>query len=380
MTDRAARKKHVSLLACSLIMLIMFHSCGETPLRQTSGAGGDVRVRVGTTFSQVQCGYLGLDQEKTYLEITGMGFTVIRLGAYWKQIEKRADVFDFAELDWQIKKARQRRIPVVLTVGMKAPRWPEFFIPEWVMRDVYLKFGADASSSDYLKERTLKFITAVICRYRDDPAIRWWQVENEPLNRSGPKNWWIHRDFLKKEIDLVKRLDPMKRPVIVNIATYPNTLVRFFSQLNISNDPEAEAIELSDILAVNVYPVVGQQFWRLKLCFWTRPGQRRRYLQRIIQAARQENKSVWATELQAEPWEPGQLVHVGKKQPVTCLPETFRQSFEEMVSLGVDTILLWGVEYWIFRERRHNDDNWLEQGQEIIRRAEGTLSADQPRP
>lgn len=352
------------------LMLFLLGQAGPCP----------ARAEVGTTFSQVQCEYLGLDWQKAYLELLTDGFGIIRLGAYWDRIEHRENVYDFAELDWQIEHARRNNLPVVLCVGMKAPRWPEFFIPAWVADSIYLKFGADVASNEYLAERTLKFITAVVCHYRNNPAIRYWQIENEPLNRSGPKNWWINKSFLEKEIALAKVLDPRHRPVIVNIATYPNPAIRFFAQLNISNDPVAEAIEACDILAVNVYPVVGQRLWGIKFCFWTKPRQRRAYLSRIAEASRRKNKPVWATELQAEPWEPGQLVHVTGDMPITCMPESFAQSYDELTTLGIDTVLLWGTEYWYFRELRHGDENWRKQGMAILRKSRLQPTAHRPSP
>ena len=50
-------------------------------------------MRVGTTFSPAQCEYLGLDWKNAYLRILDEEFDLIRLGAYWSEIEKQEGVY-----------------------------------------------------------------------------------------------------------------------------------------------------------------------------------------------------------------------------------------------------------------------------------------------
>ena len=85
-----------------------------------------------------------------------------------------------------------------------------------------------------------------------------------------------------------------------------------------------------------------------------------RYLSDIVELTKEKKKEIWATELQAEPWEPGELVHKDKGQPTTAWPEAIKQTFKELHSLGIDTIFLWGGEYWHYRKFKHNDISWLE--------------------
>ena len=103
-------------------------------------------IRVGTTFSPRQCRYLQVDAKKTLKEILKTKFDLIRLSAYWDELEPREGVYDFSGLDWQIAEAVSKQIPIILTVGMKAPRWPEFFIPPWLLTRLRLRKGADVSS------------------------------------------------------------------------------------------------------------------------------------------------------------------------------------------------------------------------------------------
>jgi len=323
-------------------------------------------LRLGITYSPIQSRYLGQDQKQAYLDVLNMGFDIIRLGAYWKDIEKEKDEYDFSNLDWQISQAKKKRIPVILTVGMKAPRWPEYFIPEWVLKEVTLPAGSDVSKSDYLKRRTLIFIRKVLEHYNNERAICYWQVENEPLNHMGEKSWYIGNDFLKEEISLVRKMDKRNRPIIVNLATYPNKFLRYLNRLLSPNNPIQEAIELCDILGLNVYPVVGHSCLGFDFRFRTHARERKEYLKGIINHAKAKGKTVWVTELQAEPWEPGKLVHVEKDSPTTSSPQSYKLYVDELESLGIETILLWGAEYWYFRRTCHLDNLWWETALKLL--------------
>jgi len=317
-------------------------------------------LRIGTTYSPKQSEYLGLDWRETYLAILNVGFDLIRLGTYWSEIEKKEDVYDFTVLDWQIFEAKRKGVPIILTVGMKAPRWPEYFIPQWVFKHIYPGFGDEISDEEYLRERTLQFIRTVVSHYKKETIVQYWQIENEPLDREGQNYWWIGHDFLKQEADLVREMDDKKRPIIINIATYPNKFLRSLARFFTPRNPINDSLALCDILGLDVYPAVGHKFWWRKFYFWSTKQERAEYFSDILNLAKSRKKKVWIIEFQAEPWEPGVLVYKEKNRPPTGWPEMTKVSFQELRELGFDTILLWGAEYWHFRETQHKDKNWWE--------------------
>ncbi len=321
--------------------------------------------KIGTTFSQVQCEYLNLDWKNTYKEVVSMGFDIIRLGAYWNRIEKEEGRFDFSELDWQIKLAKEKNLPILFTVGMKAPRWPEYFFPDWLLKKVNIKSSSAVSDKPIIRKKTLEFIRKVVERYKNEDLIIAWQVENEPLSRSGPKELWIRPDFLKEEIKLVKKLDQHPRPVVLNAMTYSNWFLRMLNRLTYSKNPIYQTIAIAEIAAINVYPAIGQKIIGAKICFWTEPKGRMAYLRRFVNKAREHNKPLWVTELQAEPWDPGELVHLNEKKSLTCHSDNFLMVFSELHSLGIDTIFVWGVEYWLYRSKNFQDNSWIKAYNQI---------------
>lgn len=311
------------------------------------------------TFSQVQCEYLGQDWKDIYLKTLDLGFDMVRLGAYWNRIEAKEGVYDFSELDWQIDRAEERKTLILLTVGMKAPRWPEFFIPGWLQERVKLRFGSDPSERGLLKEKLLEFMEKVVVRYRDRDIIVAWQVENEPLTRSGPRELRISREFLEREMALVRGLDTKNRPIVVNAMTYANGFLRFLARLAYKTNPVLDTLNIAQIPAINVYPVVGHKLLFKKVCFWSNIEGKMNYLRVFRERALRLKKDLWVTELQAEPWEPGELVHLGQEPALTCQPQSFVLTYRKLTEMGYTTIFFWGVEYWFYRAQKYGDKSWL---------------------
>lgn len=311
------------------------------------------------TFSQVQCEYLSENWRDIYLKTLDLGFDIIRLGAYWSRIEAREGLYDFQELDWQIEQAERKQTKILLTVGMKAPRWPEYFIPAWLEKRVHLRFGSDPSEREYLQKKLFRFIQEVVLRYRGKRVIVAWQIENEPLTRSGPKELRISKEFVRQEMEFVRKLDPQNRPLVVNAMTYSNGFLRFLVRLAYKTNPVFDTMDIAEIPAINVYPVVGHKLFKRKVCFWSHIESQMRYLNIFLNKAKSLGKNLWVTELQAEPWEPGELVYLRKEPPQTCQPESFVLTYRRLSDMGIQTVFFWGVEYWFYRFHKYGDKSWL---------------------
>ncbi len=325
------------------------------------------RIQFGTTFSKQQCQYLDLDWKETYRAILDFPWDVIRLGAYWSETELLKDQYDFTDLDWQIKQAKEKNLSIILTVGMKAPRWPEYFIPSWVMEKTRLPLWGIVSDNLYLQERALKFIETVVRRYQNEMAIQYWQVENEPLNRFGGHRWKIGKAFLDQEVNLVHKIDRHNRHIILTVSTYPNSFLNFISYLFTPGDPIPPTLKLCDILGINVYPFIGQSFWGHNFYFTSSQKDRKAYFTKIRNMARLEKKRILISELQAEPWEPGKLVHKEKLNPPSSWPEDSKLAIKELLSLDYRIFLLWGCEYWYYQKTKHQNPQWLDMIDKIIK-------------
>ena len=160
-------------------------------------------MRIGATFSATNARWLGLDAEDALARVIELGLDPLRLCGYWDQPPD--------DLDWQLDQATRAGRQVALTIGMKAPRWPEFHLPPEHPLDLHR--GGEVGAHLPIALAAMAQAKAMVERFRDRSAIAWWQVENEPSNKSGPERWWISAKLVAQEVAVVRTLDD--RPVML---------------------------------------------------------------------------------------------------------------------------------------------------------------------
>lgn len=282
----------------------------------------------GTTFTPRQAHWLELDSDTIFDSLLDMSFDVIRLGCYWEEIEKEKGIYDFCSIEKLLKKCEDRQQKVILVIGMKSPRWPEFYFPEWIIK----------KDPEYVETEVLRFIQKGIETLKHFSCITHWQVENEPLDPSGPDNLKISEKLLEKEIARVRILDP--RPIVVTV--WGNLLSKR-SSFRIAE-------KLADIVGIDVY---------YKTPFWKRmykgPWDTDRTIAKLIATC---TKPVWISELQAEPWE-----RHGKEftssTPESITVALLEKNIERAERLKPAALFLWGYEYWMYR-RNVGDTGYLD--------------------
>jgi len=290
-------------------------------------------IQYGTTFSHLHAQWLGLDVRSTFKQTLSLKFDYIRLCCYWKECEPQRGMYVFSSLDELLTLCERKKQAVVVTVGMKAPRWPEFHLPDWTSFD-----------DPDLHTHVLRFIKAVILHLRHYRCIHYWQVENEPIERMVTNFRAISMSLFSQEVSLVRSLD--HRPIIGTMLA--NSRYLFF--------PERSLLGICDVLGVDLYfkiPVLGL----LTLPFLEIPGS----LRRLIMGS---SKPVWITELQAEPWE-SHNPFTKQKRIVGITASGLRDSSDKARKMGATTIFFWGVEYWIAQQQR-GDSSLLQTAKMII--------------
>jgi hypothetical protein len=356
----ASPRRPAVLLVVSLLVTFTFPMPDPMPLPWAKlpavhvAVGIDpVPAQVGTSFSPGHATYLGLDWKESYRRLEAMHFKVIRLSAYWDQVDGEG----YDQLDWLLKESQASGQPVVLSVGMKGIGWPEFYIPRRLLPRT--EDGGDVSQDGLLRAAVLDFVQETVTRYRENPALVGWQVENEPLNPAGPHRWFIGRDLLAMEVAALKALD--SRPVIVNAFDRTSNRSGFDLKALLgfeSDTAEAQSLgvlDRGDILGLDVYTEIGYRFlgqdgishagsdWASKAGHWR-------------SVALQQGKRAWITEAQAEPWE-SSISSYG--DPKSTVAEDINARFSNIRAHGFGTILLWGSEYWLWRAA-NGDSSWLD--------------------
>lgn len=313
-----------------LLVFVYFNLPGQT-VREDA--------KLGMTFSSRYATDLGLDWKEVYLALLDqVGVKKLRLPVYWDLIEREKGVYDFSDVDWQIAEAKAHQANVILTIGLKVPRWPECHIPEW------------ANENDALrKQGILHFIGKTIERYKDDRTVIKWQIENEPFLPFGIcPPFDVH--FLEQEVVLVKTLDT-SRPVLL---TDSGELSLWYGAA--SRGDEFGTTMYRDIYSKKVggyftYPV-GPNFFRTKA--WI-----------VRTFAKQENLMV--IELQAEPWASGWIADIPlEEQYITMNAQKLRENVEYAKRVGFPEIYLWGGEWWYWMKEKKNAPEVWETGKELF--------------
>ncbi len=282
----------------------------------------------GVTFSTLHAKEYGLDWKQAYIAmLDDLGVRKLRLPVYWNAVEAMKGTYDWSEVDWMLDEAAKRNAEVILVIGRKTPRWPECHVPTW----------AASLSEDAQNEQVLGFLAAEIAHFKSFPAVKTWQVENEPLFHFG-KCPEPDPAFLKREIALVRAADT--RPVMVTESGEMSTWTR--------------AGALADVLGISLYRLVwngefGALYWPVTPQYY---ADRMHLIRPII-------KHVVVSELQAEPWfrKPVEETPIDE-QLAQMNPARLRENVRFASSVGASDIYLWGVEWWYWLTLHGHPELW----------------------
>jgi len=173
---------------------------------------------LGFSFRPRQIEAFGLDARATLEALLIHDFDVVRLPAYWNQIEPSVGKFETKELDWQLEAVERAGKRVIMSVGaIKNFGYPEFFVPRHQL-ERSLAEGSLVRSSTHaaLLAAAMRFIQRVVGRYRDRPSIVAWQLEHEAVDPLGVEHSWrLAVDFVQHELAALREADP-SRPVMMN--------------------------------------------------------------------------------------------------------------------------------------------------------------------
>ena len=300
-------------------------------------------ITLGATFIPDYARFYGLDAQETFSAlIDDLGFEQVRLVSYWSVHEAERGVYDFSELDWQFAMAEEKGVDVSLAIGLRQPRWPECHMPEW----------ASELPKDQWYPALKEYMRATIERYKDSPALKDYQLENEFLLAVFGECPDHDRERLIDEFYFVKSIDPT-RPVIVSRS---NNAVPSWP----INEPRA------DVVGAAVYKrvwdrTITKRYFEYPLPPWF-------YSFLAGGAKLTTNRDSVLHELQAEPWLPdGYDMRTASVDELnkSMDAERLRDRFEYGRATGMKTIDLWGAEWWYYRKSQGDDSLWQAARAEI---------------
>lgn len=310
----------VSVMTLVVVISIMYgiarwyiHSTSNQPLE------------LGVSFIPAYATSLGVEPKETMDSLIGIGVNNFRLVSYWNESEYNRGEYDFNQLDWQFQKAEKSDSKVTLTLGLRQPRWPECHMPKW----------AETLPRSEWQPELEKYITAVVERYKDSPALKDYQLENEYFLKGFGECKDFSRDRLVSEYNLVKKLDPT-RTVIVGRSN--NALGFPIGQ------PQP------DKFSISVYKRVWDAGVTHRYLEYPFPAWYYGYIAGVQKIFL--DKDMMIGELQAEAWAPQgkQLQNISlEEQNKSLNAKRLDDRIEYGEATGMREIYLWGAEYWYFR-------------------------------
>lgn len=298
-------------------------------------------IAYGVSFSKFHSDELRLDWKEVYLALLDdLKVRNLRLSAHWPNTEPQNGVFNFSELDFQMQEAQKRNVSVIFVVGRRAPGWPECHDPEWV-KNHDVKFR---------NEELLDYIETTVNRYKKYDNIRYWQVENEPFLVQFARSHCgdLDREFLKQEIELVKKLDP-QRPILLTDSGEFGTWYKAYQD--------------GDVFGTSLYlyiwqHTIGPMRYPITPAFFV-------LKQKLINFFYGPKNAI-LIEMSTEPW----LLQAIVDTPMPVLLDRMGlDKFNEMIKFskktGFEEQYLWGAEWWYWMKKQNHPEYW-ERARELF--------------
>ncbi|MBI2592160.1 hypothetical protein HYW36_01655 [Candidatus Saccharibacteria bacterium] len=291
----------------------------------------DEPLVLGTTFVPDYAKSYGLDPKETLDAIfSDLGMRQIRLVSYWKNIEAVPGTYDFSELDWQFDMANKYGVQISLAIGLRQPRWPECHEPTWI----------DFSDKSW-EPRLYSYMKAVVERYKSNPALATYELENEFFMKVFGQCQDFNRYRLIYEYQLVKQWDNV-HPVIISRSN------------NWVGLPLGQP--RPDKFGISVYKRVWDKTLTKRYFEYPLPA----WFYAALAGGGEilTGKDMIIHELQAEPWPPTGILESSLKEQFKSMDA---KRLKDRISYGIDTgmrtIDIWGVEWWYWLKTKKNDSS-----------------------
>lgn len=298
---------------------------------------------LGASFIPDYAQSFGLDPMQTLTAMIqpasqgGLGLKQIRLVSYWSDIESTPGQYDFSQLDQEFALANKYGVKVSLSIGLRQPRWPECHPPSWL--------DVQANNENTWVPQLDTFMKAVINRYKTNPALHDYELENEYFLKVFGACTDFSRQRLINEFNLVKATDPHHTVIVSRSDNWVGIPV---------GQPTP------DEFAVSVYKRVWDATFTHRYFEYPLPA----WFYAALAGSEEilSGRDMIIHELQAEPWTPKglQITQTSVKEQFKSMdPQRLKSRIAYGEATGMRTIDLWGAEWWYWlKVDKHDSSVW----------------------
>ena len=309
------------LLALVIVLIGTMYGIAQWYIHSEEG----IPLQLGVSFIPDYAQSLGLNPQSTMDALLHIGVKQFRLVSYWSDGEPTKGQYDFSQLDWEFQKAEASHAKVILTLGLRQPRWPECHIPAWASQEPESQWQPQLES----------YMQAVVERYKNSPSLQSYQVENEYFLQGFGTCTNDDRGRLISEYNLVKKLDP-RHPIIVTRSDNANGIP--------VGQPQP------DEFSISIYRRVWDATVTHRYLEYPYPAWYYGFLAGWQKLA--DHKDMMIGELQAEAWAPDgkSITQISlAEQNKSINAQRLKGVFNYGKATGMRSIDLWGAEYWYYR-------------------------------
>lgn len=289
---------------------------------------------IGVSFSQIQSERYGSDWRANYIALLDeLNFKNIRIPAYWNRIEPAKGQYDFTELDWMVSEAGSRGAKIIIIVGQKNIRYPECYYPNWV----------DINNTIVTSDQATDMIKVVAERYKNNPTVTEWQLENEFLLKSfgNCPSALLTNAQLQKELMALKSVDSTRPVTLTQSDQFGLPLIGPFAE---KFGFSMYRWSWSKNTGYFRYPQNGTYFWWkagiISLLF---------------------DQQIKIHELQAEAWGPRGNEYLSYEDTLKSMnPQQFRDNINYARETKIKNFDLWGSEWWWHMKQTGHPEMWEE--------------------
>lgn len=314
-----------------------------------------LKETVGTTFSPIQCEYLGIDYKNAFRRILDLGPSCVRIAAYGNR--------GYAESDFLVEEAGKKGVWMILAVGgVKYPRWPEFF-PDEELAALMAKYPEKTlGKNPYVKDAIKNRLVTNVERYKKAPNAKIFQVENEARHRMFFSNFvCLAQQLLHEEIDLTYSIKRPDQLVMLTNAIDIWTPFWFYDKHLLR-----ESANLADVVGIDIHPTVALPrplpgYLTASFLSWRKIKEAKLLVEQL-------QKIVLAAEVKMEPWENYEINDPHRKNYGSMRPEEITVIDARLSQMGFTKRITWGSEFAVFKNI-HGDPRWLRAHEQIYQTA-----------
>jgi hypothetical protein len=294
----------------------------------------DQPLVLGASFIPDYAESFGLDPMQTLnAMLSDLKLKQVRLVSYWSEIEPTPGKYDFSQLDQEFALANKYGAKVSLSIGLRQPRWPECHEPSWIT--------IDPNHRQNWEPQLNKFIETTVNRYKHNPALQDYELENEFFMKVFGECKDFDRNRLITEYNLVKAMDTTHHVIVSRSDNWVGVPI---------GQPTP------DEFAISVY----KRVWDATIThrYFEYPLPSKFYAMLAGTEELISGKDMIIHELQAEPWTPNglQITQISKQEMYKSMnPQRLKARIAYGEGTGMRTIDLWGAEWWYYMKVKQND-------------------------